>query len=147
MQKGKARLPTLKQVLQFNKTIINIQSNGGQALVTLLFFVIIAITIAASAVVVTVVNTQSTSILEQSNQAYTMAEAGAENALLRLLRDQSYSGETFVLSGININVIVTGSAQKIIISQASVGQFLRKVQVIGTFTNNDLTVQSWKEIL
>ncbi len=119
----------------------------GQALVTLLFFVVIATTIASAAVVVTVVNTQSTSTLEQSNQAYTLAEAGAENALLRLLRDQNYSGETFVLSGINVNVVATGSAQKTITSQALVGSYLRKVQVIGSFTNYDFTLQSWKEIL
>ncbi len=64
----------------------------GQALVILLVFMAIAVTVTTAAVVMMVVGSTAASKYERSQAAYATAESGAENALLRLLRDPNYTG-------------------------------------------------------
>ena len=121
----------------------------GQALISLLFFMIVAITITSAATVVILVNSLSTGSFDQTNVAYSAAEAAAENALLKLIRDPSYTGigDTTPIGQASIVIAVSGSNQKILTASATVGNFLRKVQVQATYVNSILTVSSWKEIL
>lgn len=115
----------------------------GQTLVTLLFFMIISISI-ISAVVIVVFNTiVSGGNYEQGNVAYYAAEAGAENALLRLLRDPSYSGETLTVDAATVTISVVGNT---ITSVAEYGNSIRKVEVQTVYNNNMLEVSTWKEI-
>lgn len=124
--------------------IFNMQH--GQALVTLLFFSIIAITITSAAVIVIITQAKTGTTIGLSHNVYYMAESGAENALLRLLRDPTYTGEQLVLSDGTVSITVTGTNPIIITSQATVSGFLRKVQVQADYTNAVLTVLSWKEL-
>ena len=121
--------------------------NAGQALITLLFFIIIAITITTTAVVVSLVNALSTSYLDQANSAYYVAEAGAENALIKLLRNPLYTGETMNVDLGTAVISVTGTSPIIITSSGRIFNSLRKIQVEAVFTNEVLVVNSWKEIL
>ncbi len=151
MQNSKLQFKTqkFKKSLHFALcTLHSWRSQAGQALITLLFFMIIAITITAAATTVTMVNSLSTSSLEQANAAYSASEAGAENALLRLLRDPNYTGigDTASIDQASIVVQVTGTNIKIATSTAQIGNFIRKIQVQADYTNNILTVLSWKEI-
>lgn len=118
----------------------------GQALVTLLFFSIVAITITSAAVIVAVTQAKGGTTIGLSHEVYYLAESGAENALLRLLRDPNYTGEQLVLPVGTISIAVTGVNPKTIISQSNVNGFLRKIQVQADYTNTVLTVLSWKEI-
>lgn len=126
------------------KTQVHFQS--GQALVTLLFFMIIAITITSSAVVVIILNSQSASKIARTQEAFAAAESGAENALLRLLREPSYSGETIPINTNSATITVSGSNPITITSVGKAGEFLRTVQAQAEYTNNILTVTSWKEV-
>lgn len=119
----------------------------GQALITLLFFMIISITIISVSVVVTLVNTQSTSIQEMSNNTYSLAESGAEDGIVKLLRDPNYIGETYTLNQADMTIEVSGVSPKIIVSKAVLNGFIRKVEATIDYTNNILRVLSWKEIL
>lgn len=119
----------------------------GQTMITLLFFSIVATTIISTVAVVTLVNSQSTSKLESSNTTYFLSEAGIENAIVRLLRDPTYTGENLSINGGYVTIIVTGTNPKVITAQASFQGFLRKVQVDIDYSNNILSVLSWKEIL
>jgi hypothetical protein len=121
-------------------------NNTGQAMITLLFYMIIAITITSAAVVVTFANSLATSKLEVGSLAYNIAESGAENALIRLLRNPSYSGETLNLSGGTAKITVTGVSPKMINSQGTYGNFIRTIEVQTTILNDVLNVVSWKEI-
>ena len=87
----------------------------GQALITLLVFTIVAITITSAAVIIIFTNSIGTSKLEQGTNAYYVAESGAENALLRLLRDPNYSGEILPVddASVEISVANTGSTYTI----------------------------------
>lgn len=120
--------------------------NSGQAMVTLLFFIIAAVTVTSAAVVVVLENSLATSGWQQGRIAFSAAEAGVENALLRLLRDLNYTGETLTIGESIVEVTITGGDPKIITTSAKVGNFLRKMQVQAEYNNNILTISSWKEI-
>lgn len=118
----------------------------GQALVTLLFFSIVAITITSAAVMLTLSQTKTGSTIGLSHEVYYLAESGAENALLRLLRDSSYNGEQIILPNGTILIQITGTNPKTIISQASASGIIRRVKIVADYTNTILTVLSWKEL-
>ncbi len=118
----------------------------GQVLVTLLFFMVIAIIITSAAVVVIFINNLSGTSLQQGNLSYYVAESGIENALLRLLRDPNYPGETLTIGSGTAVISVTGVNPKIATATGTLGNFVRKIQVTANYTNNILTVTSWKEI-
>jgi|SRR6266571_155529 len=119
----------------------------GQALITLLFFVIIGITVTSAAVAIIIVNSQNATKFQQGIIAYAIAESGAENSLLRLLRDPSYTGETLTIGNGTAIVAVRGVGNAYIAtSSGQIGNALRKVQVNATYSNNLLTVTSQKEI-
>ncbi|MBI3443434.1 hypothetical protein HY008_02090 [Candidatus Woesebacteria bacterium] len=118
----------------------------GQTLVILLFFMAAAIIITSAAVVIIVVNSLSGSRLQEGVVTYEIAESGAENALIRLLRDPSYAGETLTIGSGNVTISVTGVNLKTITSIGVLGNFTRTVEVRVTENQGFLTINSWKEI-
>lgn len=118
----------------------------GQALITLLFFMIIGGVVTASAVAIVMVNSLSASKMELSDNAYTIAESGAENAIIRLLRDTSYSGETLQIGNGSAVVQVASQSGNIysITSLGTTSGFSRKIKVDLVYTNT-MQVTSWKE--
>ncbi len=117
----------------------------GQALVILLVFMAIAITVATSAAMIFVGIQKSTTSLEVSTNAYMVAESGIENALMRLLRDPYYSGETLTVGDGIATISATGQGASII-STARVGNYIRSIKVTAGFVGNMLTIYSWQEI-
>ena len=118
----------------------------GQALVSLLVFIATATIITAAATTVTLINSQTTGKFAQGESALTIAQTGADNAILRILRDPNgtYTGEGPITIGSGTATItVGGSSVKTIISEGQDGNFIRKIQVVGTFVNNTFTVSSW----
>jgi hypothetical protein len=124
-----------------------LQSNNvGQALVTLLFFVLISLTITSAAIIIIVTNSLSANRFQEGTKAYYMAESGVENALLRLLRDPNYSGETLAVGTATAVVTVTGTNPKTVVSVGQDGNFKRTVQAQATYTNGFYTFSNWKEL-
>ncbi len=117
---------------------------SGQTLVALLAFMSMAIILTTAATAVTLVNSQSGSKYSQGQQALRYAEAGADNALLRLLRDPTYAGETLAVGTGTATITVSGSGTKTIVSEGISGSFRRKVQVTAT-QGTTLTVTAWSE--
>lgn len=118
----------------------------GQALITLIFFVLIAITIVSGAIIMIAVNTTTLAKLQEGNISRDVAEAGIENALLRLLRDPNYTGETLIVDSSTVVITVTGSNPKTITAVGTNGNFKRTVQAKMTYTNGYYTFSGWKEI-
>lgn len=118
-------------------------SESGAAVVALLFLMSISIGIITAIVMVVLNNATAASSLEQGNLAYYAAESGAENALISMLRNPNYSGETMQVGDGSVVVEVNGGT---ITSTATVNNSVRKIQVNTVYNNNVLTVSSWREI-
>lgn len=128
-----------------NYLAINHQ-NKGQALVTLLIFMIIAVTVTGAAIVVIFVNSLSTGKFQQSDLAYYTAESGQENAIIQLLRDENYSGETMTIGGNTAIISIVGENPKQITVEGYAGNFKRIIQAQVQLDNHILNITSWKEI-
>ena len=121
--------------------------DSGQALITLLFFTVIAITITSAAVIIIMVNSLSGAKLQQGSIAYEIAQTGAENAKLRLLRDPNYTGETLQVGNGNAEITVNkNGSQYTIVSEGTIGNFIRQIQIDATYSNELLTINSQNEI-
>jgi hypothetical protein len=122
------------------------KKQNGQALVILLFFMIIAITLSTTAVAVIVSNSMSVTQEEEGNRALEVAEGGAENSLLRLMRNTDYTGETITLGDGSATSTVSGTITKTIVSTGIIGGITRVVQVTVSTVNGVMTVTSWQEL-
>jgi hypothetical protein len=121
-------------------------STNGQAMVLLLLYVIIAILITTASVATISINSRATDKLYQGTTALNIAESGAETAMIKLLRDPNYSGETLPIGTGQAVITVTGTTQKTVVSVGTIGTYSRKLQANVDYTNNILTVTSWREI-
>ena len=125
-----------------------IKSNSGQALVTILFIGVIGITVATAAAVFILQNMKSTSITEQGVDAYYVAESGIQEALIRKLRDSSYSG-TLPNQPLSVgggSVIISTTSSGLVTAIGTYNGNVRKIQVQTVYNNGVLTISSWKEI-
>lgn len=122
------------------------KKHKGQALVSLLVFMIIAITITTGAVFLLISNSINTTKIARGNNALMLAEAGAENALINLLRDPAYTGETLSIGNGDAEVTVSGSNPYTITSVGTDGSFVRTIEVSAQFIDNEMSILSWKEI-
>jgi len=122
------------------------KTKKGQALVTLLIFSTLAIVMVSTAVALTITGSLKTSMFEDGLVTYQMAEGGAENAMLRILRNPSYTGETMSFGTGTVEITVNGTNPVIITSTANNGSYQRTIQVNLTDINGVVAVNSWKEI-
>lgn len=123
-----------------------LQDNTGQALVTLLIFVFITTIVTSAAIVLIVTNSLSVGSVQSGTNAYIVAESGIENALIRMLRDPDYTGETMTMDAGTATITITGTEPRTITSRGSSGDFTRTIEVVVGYTNNIMTISSWKEI-
>ncbi len=124
-------------------TIFN---QNGQTLVTLLVFSVIALTVATAAVSIMLNVSHATNRVEGNITASQVAESGIENALLRLLRNPSYTGETLQVGDGTVVITVTGSNPKTVTAIGTLYSHTKTVEATVTFTNGIMSVTSWQEI-
>lgn len=117
----------------------------GQALVTLLVFIAVAVIITSAATALIIINSQTSLSLNLGQEAYQVAESGIENALLRLLRDPAYAGETLTVGQGTATIIVTGANPYTLTSTGIMGNFSRRLQTTAQFSSGILSVTSWQE--
>jgi len=120
--------------------------SSGQAVVMLLLFTMIAISVTTAGIIAISLNSQATDKLYSGTTAYDISESGAETAMIKLLRDPTYAGETLTIGAGQAVVTVTGTNPKTIVSVGTLGTHTRKIQVTADYTNYVLTATSWKEI-
>ena len=119
----------------------------------LLFFIMIGVTITTAAIFIISGNSLAAADVERGEVAREMAETGAERAILQVLRNgNTYSGETLTNTNIpdwdsdwNVVVTVTGTTTLKIDSVATAGNYIKKVEVIAEYVDNELTLNTWKE--
>lgn len=120
----------------------------GQALITLLFFTVFAMTITSGAVAVLFSDSLNATRFQQGLIVHGIAQSGAENAILRLLRDSSYSGEILPVGSGNaeIQVVNNGGGSYTILSKGTLNNFMRKIQIDVVYNDELLTEVSRKEV-
>lgn len=127
-------------------------SQKGQALITLLVFMIIGLTITSAAIVMILVNSTSGARQQQGELAYQIAQSGVENAKLRVLRTPppQYTGETLPVGNGQAVIIVTGSGTVadpyVILSKGELGSFIRQVEVRARYQDNLFQITSEQEV-
>lgn len=118
----------------------------GQTLVILLIYMVIAVVITTASIALVINSATGTDKVYQGSNSLDVAESGAETAMIKLLRDPNYSGETLTIENGEAVITVSGTNPKTVISKGTVNNFTRTIQVIVDTSNNTITATSWKEI-
>lgn len=121
------------------------QQSSGQALVVLLMFVTVAMMVSVAATLLSSYALSATTRLEQSQTALDVSESGMENALLRLLRDPFYGGETLTLPSGVATITVTGGSTKTITSVGTAGNFMHTTVATVLYSNGVYSITSWSD--
>jgi hypothetical protein len=123
-----------------------LKQESGQALVTLLFFMLIGIAVTSSAIAVLITNAVGTSYSDQGTQSYYIAESGIEDATLKLLRNPNYTSSGYTISiGDGAATVTIGNGYAT--SSGKLANTVRKIQIQTVYNNNNvLTISSRKEI-
>lgn len=122
------------------------QNQNGQTLIILLTYMIIAIIITTASIALVINSSKGTDKVYQGANSLDIAESGAETAMIKLLRDPDYTGETLTVGNGQAVITINGSNPKTILSRGTLNNFTRTIQVIVDTSNNTLTATSWKEI-
>lgn len=120
-------------------------SNSGQALTSLLIVMFIGLSIITTASGIINTSLSSTANLLEANDALVIAESGAEDALLRILRNPLYIGGTLPFTNGFATINIASTNPFIIVSTGVVGQHQRSIRVTINNNNGITTVTSWKE--
>ena len=107
---------------------------------------LISLTITTGAIIIIITNSISVSKFQEGTLAYYTAESGVENALLRLLRDPNYTGETLAIGGGTAVITVAGDNPKTVVSVGQNGNFKRTVQAQMDYNSGYYTFSNWKEL-
>lgn len=124
--------------------LFNTNSQAGQSLITLLFFMAIGITVVTSAAVIISADMLSASNSEKGLDAYYNAESGVEDGILYVLRNHPTTNVSLTLS--NATVTITyNSGVNTISSVGTDGTTIRTVLARATFNGGTFVVSGWKE--
>lgn len=119
----------------------------GNVSIMLVLIIILLSTLTTAAVGLAISTTRDTTTMTLGERALTVAESGAENAILSLLRNPSYTGESNLSIGPgSATITVTGSSPLLITSTGVVGDITRAIRVQATIVAGQLTVASWQEL-
>lgn len=116
-------------------------------MVTVLYVVVIGLLVTTAAVFVLMSISSAVSIKTQGMLARSAAESGAENALLKLIRDPSYSGDTIQIDqSRSATVTVSGSSPQTITAVGTFGSVIRRIEVTLVYNEGVRTILSWKDL-
>lgn len=125
-----------------------LKNSSGQILTSVIVFMAFGLSVIALSSILTIINIQTTAKTGISAQALSYAEAGAEDAVLCLIRDPAYSGGTSALDSATVSVTVSGDpVNKTITSTATYNGFTKKIVAQVSLANNRLTLVSWKQVI
>jgi hypothetical protein len=119
------------------------QRNGGQALVVLLVFMTVGVMVTFATTLLSAYSITLSSSSQLTDLSVDVAESGMENAILRLLRDPAYTGETLTLPDGTATITVTGTSTKTITSVGVAGNYRHTVVTTATYVNGILSLSQW----
>lgn len=114
-------------------------------MILLIAFVAIAMSVITATVAVNIINGRNTRGTEASTDALTIARSGVENAMIRLIRDPSYTGESMTIGDGTATIVVTGTTQKTIRSTGTVSDHSHTIEVVASTSGGIVSAVSWNE--
>lgn len=117
----------------------------GQSLVTLLVFMAIAMAITAASMTVLLNTMESGTKYSDSLAALAISESGAENGLLRLVRNPNYTGEALTVGEGTATIEVNLTYPMTIVSTGKVRNNIKQNILEIVYNIGILNVVSWKE--
>lgn len=123
-----------------------LKKNGGQALLTVIFVAVIGILITTGALYALLNNINTATLGEIGAMTHSAADSGIENALIRLIRDPTYTGETLQIDGRTVVVTVTGTGTQTVIATATDNTITQRVAAVVRYTGGVLTIDSWSDV-
>ncbi|KKS73905.1 MAG: hypothetical protein UV46_C0058G0006 [Candidatus Gottesmanbacteria bacterium GW2011_GWC2_42_8] len=121
-------------------------NSGGFALVILLFLMVLAVTVITAAVSLMILGSSSSTLLISGDSTKSIADSCIENAIIRLIRNPAYSGESLDINEGNCQITVTGLTDKTVSAQANYGNKKKRVEVNLNLNNNIISLISWKDV-
>ena len=121
------------------------KKSSGQTVVALLIFMLLAMTLTFTATMVIIANLQTDNVYQNGEEALQNAQTGVENALMRLERDSTYTGETMTLTYGTVTITVSGTSPKTIVSTGGYGNLVRTVTATATVSGGVVTLTNWSE--
>lgn len=118
----------------------------GQALIFLLVIVAIGIITTSAIFTLSIVSSQSALSFTNGEVALQLAKSGVENAIIRLIRDPSYTGEVMNMTGGTVTISVVGNTAKTIRSKSIVGKSVRILEAKGDYNNTVFILAQLGEI-
>lgn len=125
---------------------MNMKNQKGQTLVILLTYMVIAVIVTTASIALIINSATGTDKVYQGSTSLDIAESGAETAMIKLLRNPNYPGETINIQGGQAEITVTGSNPKTVVSKGTINNFTKTIEVIVDTSNNTVVATSWKEI-
>lgn len=120
---------------------------AGTILTALLVFVAVGLLITTSATILLADQMLAGERDTRTARLLYAAESGAENAILRLLRDPGYTGENITMpDGTEVTISVQLTPAMVITSQSEADQIQRTVQVELVRQNGILEITSWQHV-
>ena len=117
----------------------------GQVLTSLLIIMFVGLTIIATSSSLINTSLSTTAGLLEANDALVVAESGAEDALIKILRNPSYVGGTLPFDIGFASISIASTNPFTFTSLGVVGQHQRSIRVIINNSNGIMTVSSWQE--
>lgn len=121
----------------------------GQALIGVLAVIAISTVLVSSLMTNSLISANSSLKLRQSNQMINNTDSYMQNAIIRLIRDPNYIGETLTLDNGRVIIEVTGNNPKSILVKSinTQNDILSRLTLQVNIDNYGvITVSGWKEL-
>jgi len=129
---------------------MRIYTNNQQGYIALIAVVIIVaatLAISLSLNVLSIGETQSGLIKQQSVQTFGIADACMQEAYIQLERDSGYSGASLNIGGGSCTIIVTDvGTDLLVVATGTLQNIQRKLESLVTVNDHHVTVHYWEEL-
>jgi len=133
-------------LLLSKQSVIN-NEKGQMALLSLLIVLVAVLTMGLSMNLLSIKEMKISFTESESSKAFYFADACIEEALMRLKRDHNYKGGSLNVDNIYCIITVTANGnQRTIISKGTMGNKVKKIEMIVNFVGRKIEVVSWKEL-
>jgi len=120
---------------------------GYIALIAVLIIMAVTLSIGLSLNILSIGETQSGLLKQQSAQSFAIADSCLQEAYLRIERDNDYPGGSLNIGQGSCNItVVPQGADRIITVDSDVDGIIRKIESSVTIVGNNIQFNFWKEL-